>query len=96
MKLNEWHGSLTWACILTAPVSWPPLYSSSLSLSASKPHYVAVCPPHVTHVHALSAVDALSPATKTKLSAITRTYTTLTGFRTLPPASIFGYFVEVT
>jgi hypothetical protein len=52
---------------LTALVLWPPLYASSLSLYASKPRYVAACPPPATLVHALSASDGLShPVTTNK------------------------------
>jgi len=54
---------------LTVLASWPPLYASSLFLSASKPHYdVAYLPPAIP-VHVLSAFDVLSPPVKKKLSS---------------------------
>lgn len=50
---------------LTVLASWPPLYASSLFLSASKPHYAVAYLPPAIPVHVLSAFDVLSPPAKT-------------------------------
>lgn len=53
---------------LTVLASWPPLYASSLFLSASKPHYAVAYPPPAIPAHVLSVFDVLSPPAKTVIS----------------------------